>query len=191
MSGEGNGLESAAGELVTLLIMAFALGMDAFSIGLGMGMFKLRMRQIFFIGLTVGFFHILMPIAGMAAGRFISGQFGVFANYAGGFLLIFLGIQMFISALREGDGPLLAPIGPGLLVFALSVSLDSFSVGLSLGIYGARTIVTVMCFGAAAMILTWLGLLIGRKVQGYLGVYSELLGGSVLFAFGLKLLFSI
>ena len=30
------------GEIVTLMLMAFALGMDAFSVGLGMGMYKLR-----------------------------------------------------------------------------------------------------------------------------------------------------
>jgi len=40
----------------------------------------------------------------------------------------------------------------------------------------------------AAMILTWSGLLIGRKIQGLLGLYSEILGGSILCAFGLKLL---
>ncbi|WP_409306102.1 manganese efflux pump MntP family protein [Peribacillus sp. SCS-155] len=173
------------------MLMAFALGMDAFSVGLGMGMFKLRLRQIFLIGLTVGFFHIWMPLLGMAAGRFISGQFGTFAVYAGGMLLMLLGIQMFVSGIRGGEGAKLAPVGFGLLVFAISVSLDSFSVGLTLGIYGAKTVMAVACFGFAATVLTWVGLLAGRKVQGLLGVYSEVLGGSILCAFGLKLLFSL
>ncbi|SFC21491.1 Putative Mn2+ efflux pump MntP [Bacillus sp. OV322] len=184
-------MNGISGELLTLLIMAFALGMDAFSVGLGMGMFKLRLKQILFIGLTVGFFHIWMPMLGMVAGRYISGHFGTIAAYAGGLLLVILGIQMFISGLRGGEGSLLAPVGMGLFIFSLSVSLDSFSVGLTLGIYGARTILTIICFGAAATILTWAGLLVGRKVQGLLGVYSEVLGGSILCAFGLKLLFSI
>ena len=34
-------------EMITLVIMAFALGMDAFSVGLGMGLIRLRFRQIF------------------------------------------------------------------------------------------------------------------------------------------------
>jgi manganese efflux pump family protein len=38
------------------------------------------------------------------------------------------------------------------------------------------------------MLLTWLGLLLGRRVQGWLGSYSEALGGSILLAFGIKLL---
>lgn len=61
------------GELITLSIMAFALGMDAFSVGLGMGMVKLRKKQIFYIGFIIGLFHVIMPLAGMAAGNMLSG----------------------------------------------------------------------------------------------------------------------
>lgn len=179
---------AVTGEMITLMIMAFALGMDAFSIGLGMGMFRMGLRQVFIIGLTVGFFHIWMPLLGIICGRFLSVQFGTFAAYAGGVLLVLLGIQMFISGIKGGEDNLLAPIGKGLWLFALSVSLDSFSVGLTLGIYGAKTMVTILCFGFAAMILTWSGLLIGKRIQGLLGVYSEIFGGSILCVFGLKLL---
>jgi manganese efflux pump family protein len=38
------------------------------------------------------------------------------------------------------------------------------------------------------MVLTWTGLLVGRRMQGWLGTYSEALGGSILLAFGIKLL---
>ncbi|KAA0565939.1 manganese efflux pump MntP family protein [Rossellomorea aquimaris] len=176
------------GELITLMLMAFALGMDAFSIGIGMGMFQLRLKQIFYIGLVVGIFHVWMPMLGMMTGKFLSETFGAFAGYAGGLLLIVLGIQMFMSSFKEEETTLISPVGFGLVLFALSVSLDSFSVGLTLGIFGARTAVALFCFGIAATVLTWAGLFIGRKFQGVLGTYSEALGGSILFAFGIKLL---
>jgi len=181
-------MAAIAGELFTLILMAFALGMDAFSVGLGMGMFRLTKRHIFKIGVTIGLFHVWMPLLGMVAGRFLSEQFGAIAGYIGGFLLILLGVQMIWSSFKEDEATLLSPVGKGLFIFALSVSLDSFSVGLTLGIYGARTALVLICFGAAAMILTWAGLLIGRKVQGWLGTYSVALGGSILLAFGIKLL---
>ncbi|MFE8701863.1 manganese efflux pump MntP family protein [Cytobacillus sp. FJAT-54145] len=176
------------GELLTLILMAFALGMDAFSVGLGMGMFQLRLRQIFKIGITIGLFHVWMPLLGMIAGRFLSDQFGAIASYLGGGLLILLGVQMIWSSFKDDDSTLITPVGMGLIIFALSVSLDSFSVGLTLGIYKAKTILVLICFGVGATILTWLGLLIGRRVQGILGTYSEALGGSILLAFGIKLL---
>ena len=181
-------MAAQAGELLTLILMAFALGMDAFSIGLGMGMFRLTKRHIFRIGVTIGFFHVWMPLLGMVAGRFLSVQFGAIAGYIGGLLLILLGIQMIWSSFSEDQTSIITPIGKGLFIFALSVSLDSFSVGLTLGIYGARMVLVLICFGVAAMVLTWAGLLFGRKVQRWLGTYSEVLGGSILLAFGIKLL---
>lgn len=184
-------IEAIMGELVTLLIMAMALGMDAFSVGLGMGLIKLRLRQIFFIGITIGIFHIWMPLVGMFIGRFLSDTFGTIATLLGGGLLILLGVQMIFASFNKEEEPLITPVGFGLIVFALSVSLDSFSVGLSLGIYGAKTFLTVMTFGLVSMVLTWIGLLVGKRVQTWLGRYSEALGGSILFAFGLKLIFPL
>jgi putative Mn2+ efflux pump MntP len=177
-------------EFITLLIMAFALGMDAFSVGLGMGMYKLRLREIFKIGITIGFFHVWMPLVGMAAGKLLSEKFGTIASLLGGFLLILLGLQMIWSSLKQNDEKVITPVGFGLLLFAFSVSVDSLSVGLTLGIYRAKAVMVVLCFGVVAMVLTWCGLLVGRKVQGWLGSYSEALGGSILLAFGIKLLLS-
>lgn len=177
-------------EIVTLMIMAFALAMDAFSVGLGMGMYKLRLRHIFKIGMTIGIFHVWMPLLGIIAGKILSEKFGNFATYVGGGLLLILGIQMIWAGFKKEESSLITPVGMGLMLFGFSVSLDSFSVSLTLGIYGAKTVLVLTCFGITATILTWLGLLIGRKVQGWLGTYSEALGGSILLAFGIKLLIS-
>src|SRR3954453_3390780 len=106
------------GELLTLLLMAFALGMDAFSVGLGMGMYKLRLRKIFNIGLTIGLFHVWMPLVGVAAGKFLSERFGTFATFIGGFLLILLGVQMVWSTLKKSEEKVITPVGFGLLLFA-------------------------------------------------------------------------
>ena len=104
------------------------------------------------------------------------------------------GILKLIPAAKVGhiglyrDPETLKPIEYYVKLPSDAVSLDSFSVGLTLGIYGAQIVIVLACFGITATILTWLGLLIGRKVQGWLGSYSEALGGSILFAFGIKLL---
>ncbi|WP_174496700.1 manganese efflux pump MntP [Salirhabdus euzebyi] len=175
------------GEWFTLSLMAIALGMDAFSVSLGMGMIGLRLRRIAMIGLLIGLFHVIMPFIGMLLGNILSKQFGSFAVLMGGILLIVLGIQMFINSFsKEEDTSLVR--GFGLLIFAFTVSLDSFSVGLSLGMSGVHTIVALFLFGLASTILTWLGFLLAKKVSGILGSYSELIGGSILCAFGLQLI---
>lgn len=184
-------IQHIIGELMTLIIMAFALGLDAFSISLGMGMVSMRLRQMFYIGIVIGIFHVIMPLLGMAIGRFLSERFGSISTIAGGLLLVGLGFHIIYSSLFGEEDSKIAPAGFGLILFSLSVSLDSFSVGLSLGIYGARTVATVVIFGVVSMLLTWAGLLLGNHVKTWLGTYGEVLGGSILVGFGLKLLFPI
>ncbi|WLD93175.1 manganese efflux pump MntP family protein [Alkalihalobacillus sp. AL-G] len=176
------------GEIVTLMIMAIALGMDAFSMGLGMGMVSLRLRQIFKVGLLIGLFHMIMPLIGMTIGKQLSIHFENLATWVGGGLLILLGIQMIVSSFRSRDEPFITPKGLGIWLFSISVSLDSFSVGLSLGIFGAKVIVTILLFGIISSLLTWAGLIIGKKAQKWFGSYSEAFGGCILLSFGLKLL---
>ncbi|WP_209123523.1 manganese efflux pump MntP family protein [Alkalihalobacillus sp. BA299] len=167
--------------------MASALGMDAFSVALGMGMVGLRYRQMFKIGIVIGSFHMIMPLLGILTGKLVSNYFGLFATYLGGGLLLIIGLQMAVSSLREDSDYRIKPIGLGLFIFALSVSLDSFSAGLSLGMLGAKTMIAVAAFGLMSMLLSWTGLVMGSHFKGMIGSYGELLGGLILMGFGIKL----
>lgn len=122
-------MTSVIQELITLSIMAFAVGMDAFSVGLGMGMIPLRRKQLFLIGLTVGFFHIWMPLFGIFTGKLFSETFGTFATFTGGIILVILGGEMCFSSLKKEKKVRFKPVGLGLLMFAFSVSMDSFPSG--------------------------------------------------------------
>ncbi|GIN20303.1 MAG TPA: manganese efflux pump [Bacillus bacterium] len=176
-------------ELVTLVIMAFAVGMDAFSVSLGIGIFKLRLRQVFSIGISVGLFHMAMPLLGIMTGHLLSATFGKITGFIGGMLLVIMGGLMIVSSFRNDEQTIVAPIGWGLLFFSVVVSLDSFSAGLSLGMFGAKAIAAMIIFGVVSAFLTWSGLILGRKVQSWLGFYGEMLGGFILIAFGIKLVF--
>lgn len=175
-------------EFVTILIMSAALGMDAFSVTLGMGMLGLRSQQIFRIGLTIGLFHIAMPLLGMVFGKWLSLYFDMVAVYIGGGLLLLIGLQMILSAFSTEGHSFLKPVGWGLAAFAVSVSLDSFSAGLSFGILGAKVVITVLMIGLVSMLLSWAGLMIGTRFQKYIGIYGELLGGCILIGFGVKIM---
>lgn len=177
------------GEVISLIFMAIALGMDAFSVSLGAGMQQLRLKRIAMIGFVFGIFHIILPLIGIILGKFISLQMGHFAALAGGLLLIAIGTQMILTAFNHEIKKVIKPFGFGLLFLALSVSVDSFSVGLGLGISGVKTVIALFLFGVVSTVMTWMGFLLGRKVRGLLGVYSEILGGSILCSFGLKIIF--
>jgi manganese efflux pump family protein len=182
------------GEVLTLLLMALALGMDAFSLGIGMGMLRLRWREISRISLTIGIFHVIMPLIGMGVGLFLAREIGDVTKWIGSLLLIGLGLHMIWNSLKgEGDESEMRAsnktTGIGLLLFAMSVSIDSLSVGFSLGTFGANVVLAVTLFGICGALMAALGLAIGRRVSHLLGEYGEVIGGVVLVVFGIKFLF--
>lgn len=178
-------------DFASILFVAFAVGMDAFSISLGMGMQQMRLKRIAWIGIVFGFFHMFMPLVGILIGQKLSSQIGHYTLLLGSILLIAIGAQMIFSSFMHTFRRVAEPVGIGLVILAFSVSIDSFSVGLSLGLSGVRVVFVLVVFGLVSLFLTWFGLGIGRKVHKYLGVYSEILGGSILCAFGLNILFNV
>jgi manganese efflux pump family protein len=178
-----------AGQLITILIMALALGMDAFSLGIGLGMRGIRLLNIARVSFVIGLFHIVMPLMGLFMGKYVSTLLGDVATAAGGALLVVLGSHMLYTALR-GDSSVVLNYGSfwGLMLFALMVSIDSFSVGLSLGMFSSDIMLTVLVFGLFGGVMSVLGLLLGRRVGRWVGEYGEALGGLILLVFGIRFL---
>mgnify|MGYP001290592242 CR=1 FL=1 len=176
-------------QLVTVLVMAVALGMDALSLGIGIGMKGIRLRDVLKISVVVAIFHTTMPLFGVFAGHYVGSLLGDVAVAVGGGLLTILGLHMIYSALRGEEVQSFDHSSvPGLILFSLSVSIDSFSVGVSMGIFDMDLILTALMFGVFGGLMSIIGLLIGRRASSLLGSYGEALGGMILLAFGVKFL---
>ncbi|GLX70106.1 putative manganese efflux pump MntP [Paenibacillus glycanilyticus] len=179
-----------AGQFATLLIMAVALGMDAFSLGIGIGLKGIRLRDVLRLSTVIAVFHVIMPLAGMYAGHFVSGLLGHVATMAAGVLLLLLGGHMIYNSLRgEAAQTIDYRSSVGTFLFAFSVSIDSFSVGVTLGMFKADIVLTVLLFGFFGGLMSVLGLLLGRRVSQNLGGFGEALGGAILLIFGLLFIF--
>lgn len=177
------------GQFLALLAIGFALGLDAFSLGIGIGLRGIRKLDILKLGLVVALFHMIMPLIGMAAGQAVSSLLGGVAAKAGGLLLLLLGGSMIYGSFRGGQQVTLDHrTAAGLLLFAFGVSIDSFSAGVSLGIFAADLLVTMLVFGFFGGAMSVAGLLLGRSVGRGLGEYGEACGGAILFAFGVMFL---
>ncbi|WP_340026197.1 manganese efflux pump [Paenibacillus sp. FSL K6-1096] len=186
------GIYEGWGEIVTVAIMAVALGMDAFSLGVGIGMKGIRLLHVLQLSLLIAFFHVLMPLLGLFTGSYVGHLLGQVTTFAAGGLLVLLGGHMVFNSFREGDGAsrqMDHRTGWGMLLIALSVSVDSFSVGVSLGMFVSNIVLTVLAFGACGGFMAITGLLLGRRVSRGLGDYGEALGGAILLAFGLLFIF--
>ncbi|GAB7387882.1 manganese efflux pump MntP family protein [Bacillaceae bacterium] len=179
------------GQWLTLFMIATALGMDAFSLGIGIGMAGIRLRHVVKISMTIGLFHILMPLIGIFVGMYLTSFIGDIATYVGGLILILLGSHMLWDSL-VGEEATAARAGRatgwGLLLFAFSVSLDALSVGFSFGLIDTDIVLAVSMFGVMGTVMAGSGLILGRRMGDWVGDYGEALGGLILLAFGIKFL---
>lgn len=178
------------GKIGSLLFMSLALSMDGFSISLGIGLQRLRLKRIAIIGFVIGLFHVMLPFLGIVIGQFISLKLDSITSVIGGFILVCIGSYMIFSALQLNVYTIIDPRGIKLFTIAFLVSIDTFPIGISLGLSGIKTVVIIFFFGISAMLLAWVGMLLGRKAHTLLGTYSEIFGGIILFIFGLHTIFN-
>lgn len=176
-------------EISSFFVMAFALGLDGFSVSLGIGLQNIRLKRIAVIGIVIGLYHMILPFIGMLIGNYILSKVEMITTVIGGLILVTIGSYMVFSALQTKTPINIHPKGFQLISLAFIVSLDSFPVGISLGLIGIKTLFIILLFGIVTTLLAWTGMLIGRKANKLLGIYSEILGGIILFIFGIKMIF--
>lgn len=180
------------GEWLTLFFMAFALSMDAFSVSLGVGMHMKRFKYVAIFVVLIGLFHVIMPVVGVIVGQLVYDHFTPIATTIGGILVLLLGVQMlFFSQKPASELRAISITFSKLCVLSFSVSLDSFSVGLSLGMFQMKVFLIIFLFGAVSMLVTFIGLLISKHVHSYFGAYTEAFGGIILIVFGIHLIWPL
>lgn len=184
--------------LGTIFAVAFALGIDAFSLSIGIGLSGVERKQIYLVSSVVAIFHILMPLIGLYLGQVLGNFVGPIASSFGAVVLIFIGGHTILGKIKEKNGSLGNATGTfdvlsinhplSLLLMATSVSLDALTVGFGLGALHFDLTLTVVIMGLVAGLMTLSGLVFGKKLSHTVGEKAELLSGLILIAIGIKLL---
>lgn len=165
-------------------------------------------RAVLRTSLTVGVFHIFMPLAGLLVGSVLGVVVGKVASWIGGVILVILGLKMiwegwpwrravysFQTAKKTiGKVTRNAFTWAGILTLGWSVSVDAFGVGVGLGTltngFSYNGLFSfVMILGMVAALLTAIGLLLGRWLSYQAGKWAEIVGGLVLAGIGIKMFF--
>ncbi len=173
--------------LLTYILLGISLSMDAFSISIVLGTFFNKKHSKLLIAF-IGFFHFIMPILGALIGYKILNLFNINNDYILGIILLILSIQIFISLLKKEELDINVSLYT-ILMLAMSVSLDSFTLGIGLVFKNGNIIYSSIVFSICSMVFTAIGLIIGKYTNRILGLYSKLFGGVVLLIFGLCQLF--
>ncbi|MGH8012786.1 MAG: manganese efflux pump MntP family protein [Candidatus Binataceae bacterium] len=151
--------------LVKIFVAALAVGLDVLAVSIGVGTTRLNLGGRFRLGCAFAVSEITMLVIGYALGSGAGKLLGDFAAYMGFVLLGLIGILMIRDSLRHAAAPQLdVTTGMGLLVTALSVSLDSLGVGIALPAEAIPLAPLVITLLITTTIFTFVGLAFGMRL---------------------------
>ncbi len=169
-----------------IAFIAISLGLDVFAVCIGVGMRgtdrSLRLR----IGAAFALSEVGMMLVGVVLGATAGKYLGDVAGYLGFAAITFVGVYMVYEALSgQTEGGFDLSSGWGLLLAALSISVDSLGIGFSILFIGVPLAVSVGCIALSSVLATTLGLTLGKALGKRLEAAAAVWAGFILTATGI------
>ncbi|HEY1135249.1 MAG TPA: manganese efflux pump MntP family protein [Nocardioides sp.] len=199
--------------IAELIVLAFALAMDAVAVSVAQGlrMYRPRWRDALFLAGAFGLFQAVMPLGGWVLSFWFADVVSAVAPWIAFALLAVLGGMMLREAFSDDDEDDDAGAGGGVdagtagagvatylpltvavvLPLAVATSIDAAAVGVTFGVLSltvTEVLVAVAIIGAITFGLSLAAVFIGSRVGERLGQYAELVGGVILVLIGLRIL---
>jgi putative Mn2+ efflux pump MntP len=182
--------------LSATILLAFGMSMDAFAVSISKGasLHKPKFSEALRTGLIFGGVEAITPLIGWGLGMLASQFILEWNHWIAFILLVFLGGRMLIEGWRGGeDSEEQAPNRHGfwlLVTTAIATSLDAMAVGVGLAFLQVNIVYTALAIGCATLVMTTIGMMVGRFIGPLLGKRAEILGGIVLIGIGVQILWS-
>ena len=170
--------------IILIFIIAVSLSMDAFSLSLAYGTISLTKKEINLLSIIVGIYHFFMPILGMLIGSFVFNVLNINQNIIVLIIFTFIGINMIIESFKKDEKVKKMKLAE-MILFGFAVSIDSFSVGIGINSISNNFIMCSVIFSITSFIFTYIGLILGNKLNQLIGKISTLIGGITLIILGI------
>jgi putative Mn2+ efflux pump MntP len=177
--------------MLEILILSFALSMDAFAVSIGLGIKNKNDLKVLALktGLFFGIFQALMPFIGYLGGiglkEYIQGYDSIIAFT----LLLIIGAKMIYEALNESVEEEISIISNKvLLTLAIATSIDAMAAGFTLHLFELNVYFSLLLIGVITFVMSYLGVYLGSRGGEKYESKAEILGGIVLILIGFKIL---
>lgn len=189
-------------DLLTLLLLAVGLSMDAFAVAVckGLAMRKITWKKCCIVGAWFGGFQALMPFIGYVLGIQFEEHINRIAPWIAFVLLGFIGANMIREAMgKEEDCGETDTLGAKeMFLMAVATSIDALAVGVTFAcvpvsvIAGAgrfaNTLIGCLIIGITTFTLSIAGVKVGNVFGVKYKNKAELAGGVILILLGVKIL---
>lgn len=178
--------------IFTVIIIAFALAMDAFAVSIasGIAIKHLRIKHALTIALWFGVFQAIMPVLGWFAGVKLRVLVGGVDHWIVFIMLLCIGCKMIYEATQIEEVERKTDPLDVYVLFMLSVatSLDALAVGISFAMLGVSIVMPALIIGVITFFLSFAGVWIGDKGKHFFENKIEVVAGVVLIGIGIKIL---
>ncbi|MBP1680651.1 MAG: putative manganese efflux pump MntP [Proteobacteria bacterium] len=178
--------------MIEVLLLAFALSMDAFAVSIGLGAKQNSEYRSLALkaGLFFGIFQALMPLIGYLGGRGLLGFVSTYAHYIAFGLLLLIGAKMIYEGVNEGVEEEFSKItNKVMLTLAIATSIDAMAAGFSLMLLELNPLLACGIIGFTTFIISFIGVYVGKFSGTWLESKAEIFGGVVLVVIGFRILF--
>jgi len=180
-------------DFIFSLGVAFALGCDAFAVGMAVGTKNPCRRACFRLWFHFGLFQFLMPVIGWLLGQSVFEYIKEIDHWIAFGLMFVIATKMMRESLEEEEKDNESSQDPtrGLSLIGLSVatSIDALGVGFGMGIARMELFKPAIIIGITAAIMTYCGIILGRRLSSRFGKRVETAGAIILYIIAFKLLY--
>ena len=186
-----NGLNVTSMDILTVILIAIGLAMEAFAVSIARGITTSKQRQktAFVMATFFAVFQMFMPVIGWLAGLGLEDLIMEIDHWIAFGLLVIIGARMIYESTKK-----LNPQKENILRFhtlltlSVATSIDALMVGLSFAFIQSAIIIPIMAIGIVTFLLSYLGFSFGNAVGKILGSKVKAVGGIILIAIGAKIL---
>ena len=191
--------------MIEVILLAIALAMDAFAVSIGLGAKSQKQSSAYVLRLAVyaalyfGIAQGVMPLIGYLLGAVLLGWLATAAPWIGGGILILLGTKMLYEAF---NGEIEAVLEDGfdrnmqekinhrmMFTLAIATSIDAMAAGFTLNLLALNAWLACFIIAIDTAGFGFFGIYLGKSSGTWLEDKAEILGGLVLIAIGIKVMF--
>lgn len=177
--------------LVSILLTAFALSMDAFAVSVTKGMTLNKINYLISgkIALFFGFFQGVMPLIGWGLGIQFESYIKSYDHWIAFILLSFIGLKMIFDAKdNKLESNSFELDNKELFILSIATSIDALAIGVSFAFLKINIIPICISIAIITFSICFIGVLIGKKIGSLFKTSAQILGGIILILIGLNIL---
>lgn len=178
--------------IVEIIFLAFALGVDCLVVSFSQGLIFThnRVKNSLALAVTMGLSQGLMPCVGYLGADSISRYVAPFSKWLVFGIFFILGLKFILEAFQEKHEEIHCLDIRCLIGMGIATSIDALVAGASLGFSGTQIIKPAIIIGIVSFWMSMKGFWFGIFFKKLPSRYLEITGGFILIFLGIKNLIS-